>query len=150
MSLSVEDLLTYVKERRTDVRGNEVKRARRSQSSTSSSHSFQRRCSVGVHLCGYMLAWWSCFSVSSFKMQTLTLSKEILMQKAEKSNQQYLLDCKGQVIQCFLFLYFFLGGRGSVGAWGGLAIKRSVDSIFRIRKLYGFSPLSVDLFCLLF
>ncbi|KAH9722330.1 UBQ helicase-c and DEAD-like helicase domain-containing protein [Citrus sinensis] len=45
MSLSVEDLLTYVKERRTDVRGNEVKRARRSQSSTSSSHSFQRRCS---------------------------------------------------------------------------------------------------------
>lgn len=58
MSLSVEDLLTYVKERSTDVRGNEVKRARRSQSSTSSSHShsFQRRCSVGVHLCGYMLA----------------------------------------------------------------------------------------------
>ncbi|KAL9433387.1 hypothetical protein AB3S75_028256 [Citrus x aurantiifolia] len=47
MSLSVEDLLTYVKERSTDVRGNEVKRARRSQSSTSSSHShsFQRRCS---------------------------------------------------------------------------------------------------------
>ncbi|KAL5818090.1 hypothetical protein ACOSQ3_026468 [Xanthoceras sorbifolium] len=44
MSLSLEDLLIFVKESGTAHSGNEAKRARKSCSSTSSSHAVQRRC----------------------------------------------------------------------------------------------------------
>ncbi|KAL5772805.1 hypothetical protein ACOSP7_012424 [Xanthoceras sorbifolium] len=44
MSLSLEDLLIFVKESGTAHSGNETKRARRSCFSTSSSHTVQRRC----------------------------------------------------------------------------------------------------------
>ncbi|KAI7985841.1 hypothetical protein LOK49_LG14G00486 [Camellia lanceoleosa] len=45
--LSLEDLLMFMKESGTTARGNEAKRARRS-CATSSSHSFEARCHVGL------------------------------------------------------------------------------------------------------
>ncbi|KAK1564744.1 hypothetical protein Q3G72_010528 [Acer saccharum] len=44
MSISLDDLLIFVKESDTAHSGNEAKRAKRSCSSTSSSHAFRRRC----------------------------------------------------------------------------------------------------------